>query len=182
VFDLDDLQTFVEVADAGGVSAAARRLGLSKSIVSRRLARLEENLGAQLLARSTRVAALTEAGSTFREHARRICAELDAARETIHPKGSLRGRLRITVPISFGITHLAPVLAELPRIGNAPLDIRMFLDVKGEEFFRAPIRQEVIHSALPIPAREKGRFVLIRGKLLKPLQHKRIQRARHSKL
>ena len=52
--DIDDLQTFVAVADAGGVSAAARRLGVSKSIVSRRLLRLETELGAQLVARTTR--------------------------------------------------------------------------------------------------------------------------------
>jgi DNA-binding transcriptional LysR family regulator len=115
MFDLEDLQTFIEVADAGGVSAAARRLGVSKTVVSRRLARLEENLGAQLLARSTRGVALTEAGLNFQEHARKISAELDAARETIHPNGNLRGRLRITVPLSFGTTHLAPVLAELAR-------------------------------------------------------------------
>jgi DNA-binding transcriptional LysR family regulator len=57
--DLEDLETFVEVAGAGGVSAAARRLGVSKSIVSRRLARLEGELGIQLLARTTRGAALT---------------------------------------------------------------------------------------------------------------------------
>src|SRR5258706_1788698 len=62
MFDLEDLQTFVEVADAGGVSPAARRLGVSKSIVSRRLCRLEAELGIQLLARTTRGAALTEAG------------------------------------------------------------------------------------------------------------------------
>ena len=65
MLDLEDLETFVEVADAGGVSAAARRLGLSKSIVSRRLVRLEAGLGVQLLARTTRGAALTEAGVTF---------------------------------------------------------------------------------------------------------------------
>ncbi|WP_293649111.1 LysR family transcriptional regulator, partial [Sphingopyxis sp. RIFCSPHIGHO2_12_FULL_65_19] len=66
--DIDDLRTFVEVADAGGVSPAARRLGVSKSIVSRRLSRLEAELGVQLLARSTRGAALTEAGAIFRDH------------------------------------------------------------------------------------------------------------------
>jgi DNA-binding transcriptional LysR family regulator len=115
MLDLEDLQTFVEVADAGGVSPAARRLGLSKSIVSRRLFRLEDELGIQLLARTTRGAALTEAGVTFREHAARICAELDAARETILPAGDLRGRLRIAAPLSFGPTHLAPVLAELAK-------------------------------------------------------------------
>ena len=81
--DVDDLRTFVEVADAGGVSAASRRLNLAKSIVSRRLLRLEAELGTQLLARTTRGAALTEAGTTFREHAARICTEVDAALEAV---------------------------------------------------------------------------------------------------
>ena len=85
--DVEDLRTFVEVADAGGVSPAALRLGVSKSIVSRRLVRLEGELGVQLLTRSTRGAALTEAGATFRDHAARVCAEIDAARETILPAG-----------------------------------------------------------------------------------------------
>jgi DNA-binding transcriptional LysR family regulator len=113
--DVEELQTFVEVADAGGVSPAALRLGVSKSIVSRRLARLEAELGVQLLARSTRGAALTEAGATFREHAARVCAEMDIAREAILPAGALRGRLRIAAPLSFGPTHFAPVLAEMAR-------------------------------------------------------------------
>ncbi|WP_116813327.1 LysR family transcriptional regulator [Steroidobacter cummioxidans] len=113
--DIEELQTFVEVADAGGVSPAALRLGVSKSIVSRRLARLEAELGIQLLARSTRGAALTEAGTTFRDYAARACAEIDAAKETILPAGDLRGRLRIAAPLSFGPTHFAPVLAELAR-------------------------------------------------------------------
>src|SRR5579859_1037036 len=113
--DLEDLQTFVGVADTAGVSAAARRLGVSKSIVSRRLLRLEKELGIQLVARTTRGAALTEAGMTFREHAARVCAEMDVAREAILPAGDLRGLLRIAAPLSFGPTHLAPVFAELAR-------------------------------------------------------------------
>ena len=113
--DLEDLQTFVDVADAGGISLAARRLGVSKSIVSRRLFRLEAELGVQLLSRTTRGAALTEAGVTFRDHAARVCAEIDIARESILPAGDLRGRLRIAAPLSFGSTHLAPVFAELAR-------------------------------------------------------------------
>ncbi len=113
--DIEALQTFVEVADAGGVSSAAVRLGVSKSIVSRRLARLEAELGVQLLARSTRGAALTEAGATFRDYAARVCAEIDAAKEAILPLGALRGRLRISVPLSFGPTHFAPILAEMAR-------------------------------------------------------------------
>lgn len=111
--DIEDLETFVVVADTGGVSAAARRLGVSKSIVSRRLFRLEAELGVQLLARTTRGAALTEAGVTFREHAARVGAEIDTAKETIDPEGNLRGRLRVAMPLSFGPTHFAPVLAEM---------------------------------------------------------------------
>jgi DNA-binding transcriptional LysR family regulator len=113
--DIEELRTFVEIADARGVSPAARRLGVSKSIVSRQLARLEAELGVQLLARSTRGAALTEAGIAFREHAVRVCAEIDTARELILPDGELCGRFRVAVPLTFGPTHLAPVIADMAR-------------------------------------------------------------------
>jgi DNA-binding transcriptional LysR family regulator len=112
---LRDLQIFVEVADAGGVSSGARRLGISKSIVSRRIAGLEDALGVQLVSRTTRGAALTEAGATFRNHAMQIIAELDAAQDAISPAGELRGLLRIAAPLSFGPMHLAPVFAELAK-------------------------------------------------------------------
>jgi len=136
--DFEDLRTFVDVADAGGVSSAARRLGVSKSIVSRRLFRLEAELGIQLLARTTRGAALTEAGVTFREHAARVCAEIDVARETILPAGELRGRLRIAAPLSLGPTHLAPVFAEMAR-RHPLLHVHAcysdrFVDIVGEGF------------------------------------------------
>ncbi|MET0429694.1 MAG: LysR family transcriptional regulator [Microvirga sp.] len=113
--DIEDLRTFVAVADAGGVSAAARRLGVSKSIVSRRLSRIEAELGVQLLARTTRGAALTEAGVTFRDHAARASAEIDTAMDAILPRGGLRGRLRVAMPLTFGPTHFAPVLAEMAQ-------------------------------------------------------------------
>ncbi len=113
--DIEDLRTFVEVADSGGVSPAARRLGISKSMVSRRLIRLEAELGIQLLARTTRGAGLTEAGTTFRDYAARISAEIDAARETILPADDLRGRFRVAVPLTSGPVHFAPVLAQMAR-------------------------------------------------------------------
>lgn len=138
MLDIDDLQTFVEVANAGGVSPAARRLGVSKSIVSRRLSRLEEDLGIQLLARTTRGAALTEAGAIFRDHAARICAELDLARETILPSGELRGLLRIAAPLTFGPTHLAPVFAQMalrhPRLHVSTSYTDRFVDIISEGF------------------------------------------------
>lgn len=136
--DIEELRTFVEVADAGGVTAAALRLGVSKSIVSRRLARLEADLGIQLLARTTRGAALTEAGLTFREHAAKVCAEIDIARETILPEGELRGSFRIAAPLTFGPTHFAFVIADLARL-NPLLQVRAcytdrFVDLIAEGF------------------------------------------------
>jgi DNA-binding transcriptional LysR family regulator len=136
--ELEDLRTFVDVADAGGVSPAARRLGVSKSIVSRRLARLEEALGVQLLSRTTRGAVLTEAGATFREHAVRVATELDTAQDAVSPEGDVRGLLRIAAPLSFGPTHLAPVFAELARRHpllhlHAAYSDR-FVDLVGEGF------------------------------------------------
>lgn len=113
--DIEELRTFVEVADAGGLSSAATRLGLAKSIVSRRISRLESELGVQLLARSTRGAALTEAGSTFRDYAARVCAEIDVAKETLLPADELRGRIRVAAPLSFGPSHFAPILAEMAK-------------------------------------------------------------------
>src|SRR5262245_49112088 len=111
--EIEDIQAFVAVADAGGLTAAAGRLGVSKSIVSRRIARLEKSLSSRLLTRTTRGTALTEAGSTFREHATRIAAEADAARDALSPDGTVRGHLRVAAPLSFGSTHFAPVLAKL---------------------------------------------------------------------
>jgi DNA-binding transcriptional LysR family regulator len=164
MLDLEDLETFIDVADAGGVSTAARRLGVSKSIVSRRLSRLESELRVQLLARTTRGAALTEAGVTFREHAAKICAELDTARETILPAGDLRGRLRIAAPISF-LTHLAPVLAALakrhPLLHVHTSYTDRFVDIIGEGF-DAAVRVGYLSDSTLI-ARRVGRVC---GKLV----------------
>ena len=113
--DIEELRTFVEVADAGGISPGALRLGVSKSIVSRRLARLEADLGVQLLSRTTRGAALTEAGATFRDYAAKVCADIEIGKEAILPSGPLRGHLRISAPMSFGPNHFAPALAEMAR-------------------------------------------------------------------
>ncbi len=136
--DIEDLRSFVEVADAGGITPAARRLGVSKSIVSRRLARLEADLGVQLMARTTRGAALTEAGETFREHAARVCAEIDVAKDAILPAGELRGRLRVAAPLSFGPTHFAPIFAQMaqhhPQLHVHTCYTDRFVDLVAEGF------------------------------------------------
>lgn len=138
MLDLLDVRAFVEVVECGGLTAAGRRLGLSKSLVSRRLARLEAELGAQLLARTTRGVALTEAGATFRRHAEMLLAEAEAAREAVAQDGTARGRLRLAAPLSFGATHLGPVLAELAQ-RHPQLDVDAtfsdrFVDLIGERF------------------------------------------------
>ena len=136
--ELEDLRTFIEVTVVGGLSPAARRLGVSKSMVSRRIFRLEEELGIQLLARTTRGACLTESGLAFREHACRVCSEMDIALETIQPAGELRGRLRIAAPLSLGSTHFAPVFAELatkhPRLQVQAAYGDRLVDVVAEGF------------------------------------------------
>jgi DNA-binding transcriptional LysR family regulator len=112
--DLNDIQAFLEVYRSGSFGQAARTLGLSKSMVSRRIVRLERSLGALLLNRTTRGVVVTEAGATFVLHAQRALAELEAAREALQPEnGAVDGQLRIAAPLSFGTTHVAPVLAEL---------------------------------------------------------------------
>jgi DNA-binding transcriptional LysR family regulator len=136
--DLEDIQAFTEVVVSGSMSRAGVRLGMSKSMVSRRLARLEEELGTPLLARTTRGMSLTEAGSDFLPYAERMVAELQSARDALSRKGEAAGRLRVTAPTSFGITHLAPVLAELalrhPRLEVVASYSDRIVDVVGEGF------------------------------------------------
>ena len=120
--ELDDIRAFTEVVDSGSLTQAGARLGMSKSMVSRRLARLEAELGATLLARTTRGMSLTEAGGDFRPYAERMVAELQSARDALSRQGEATGRLRLTAPVSFGSSHLAPVLAEL-ALRNPKLEI-----------------------------------------------------------
>lgn len=120
--ELDDLRAFAAVVEAGGFTRAAARLGLAKSIISRRVARLEASLGgARLLARTTRGVSPTEAGAAFHARCARLLAELDEAREEVAGReGGVAGTLRIAAPLSFGIAHLAPALARFatdhPRV------------------------------------------------------------------
>jgi DNA-binding transcriptional LysR family regulator len=137
--ELDDLRCFVEVVESGGFGRAARRLGVSKSIVSRRIARLEADLGARLLSRTTRGISPTEAGLEFKARSERILAELDEAREAVAQQGGgVVGRLRVSVPLSFGVRHVAPVLAELavrhPRLEMDVSYSDRFVDLIGERF------------------------------------------------
>lgn len=109
---LDGVAAFLATMEAGSISAASRRLGLAKSVVSERLAELERTLGATLIQRSTRKLSLTNSGQTFLPRAQRILRETEeAAAELAAQSGKLAGPLRLSAPVGFGILHFGPALA-----------------------------------------------------------------------
>lgn len=110
---LEDIQAFMRVVEAGSISAAAERLGIAKSAVSRRLSDLEKHLGVQLLRRTTRRLNLTDTGRSFYDRCQRILADLEEAEAAVsEAHGTLQGRLRVAAPLSFGVRHLGPAIAE----------------------------------------------------------------------
>jgi len=114
--NLNRLVVFVSVVEAGSLSAAARRLGLAKTMVSAHVQRLEAEVGASLLLRSTRRQSLTDAGEAFYDAARRIVHDAQeaisaASQDTAEP----RGTLRITAPIDYAASVVAPVAVALRR-------------------------------------------------------------------
>ena len=128
---IDGVAAFVAVAETGSISEAARRQGLSKSVVSERLVELERSIGASLLQRTTRKVSLTVDGQAFLARAQRIVRDmLEAAAEIAERRGTLVGPLRIAAPVSFSNLHLGPAifsfLQENPGIELAlDLDDRM---------------------------------------------------------
>ncbi|WP_175034907.1 LysR family transcriptional regulator [Burkholderia lata] len=109
--DLNDTLICVRVAQAGSFTVAAAALQIPKTTVSRRMQELEAHLGALLLHRATRKLRLTEAGTAYFEQCRAIADQLEVAESTVHqlPDGP-RGWLRVTVPYSFGVTWIAPLI------------------------------------------------------------------------
>ena len=111
--DLNALKLFVEIVDAGSLSAAARRLNTTRSNVSQRLKLFEKAVGVQLLRRSTRRIEPTELGHALYDHGSKIMREMAAASAAVATLGkSLHGHLRISVPTGLGQLHLAPLVIE----------------------------------------------------------------------
>lgn len=111
--DLLDVIAFVRVAETGSFARAAARMGMSKSGLSRRVARLEAELGAKLLTRTATGAVRTGAGEAYHRRAAAILADLESAREAVADAVTqLAGSIRLTAPLSFGTMHLAPALAD----------------------------------------------------------------------
>src|ERR1700722_4730125 len=107
----DGLSAFVAVADLKGFAAAARKLGLSASAVTRVVAALEDRIGLRLLQRTTRSVSLTDAGARYLERARRILADLEEADGSAQAERSTpTGRLVVSAPLAFGRLHVAPLM------------------------------------------------------------------------
>ncbi|MBL0351199.1 MAG: LysR family transcriptional regulator [Dechloromonas sp.] len=113
---LDAMRLFVRVAELDSFSAVALQAGVARSVVTRKIAALETHLGVKLMARSTRRLALTSAGSAYLEKCRVVlnlveAAEADVAEERLTP----RGNIRISLPLSFGLKRLAPLLLDFSQ-------------------------------------------------------------------
>ena len=108
-----NMGTFIQVVEAGSISGAATSLGIAKSAVSRRLKELEEHLGVELFHRTTRRMNLTETGRTFYHQSVRIMQDvLEAELQTSQAHGTLKGNLKVALPLSFSLMHLGPAINE----------------------------------------------------------------------
>ncbi|RDK08382.1 LysR family transcriptional regulator [Cupriavidus lacunae] len=123
--DLDLVHLLVDIVDSGSLSGAASRRGVTRSQISKSLAKLESQAGAQLLRRSTRQLELTGQGALLYEHGVRILRELEAAKEGIDDlSGSIRGHIRVSVPWGLGDVLLGQVLLDfLARHPRVTIDV-----------------------------------------------------------
>jgi DNA-binding transcriptional LysR family regulator len=135
--DLNELKTFRAILSAGSLSAAARDLGTSLAVVSKRLVSLERRVGVRLIHRSTRTLAPTDEGVLLIFDIERALDAIAAGEERlVGARDEPAGTLRVSAPVSFGRRHVAPVLGQLaaryPRLGIAlTLDDRL-ADLVGD--------------------------------------------------
>lgn len=125
--NLSAMAVFAKVAEAKSFSAAAQRLGISKSAASKMVSRLERSLKARLLNRTTRRLSLTEVGAAFYEHCARMVAEAEAAELAVSRLSAApRGVLKVTSPAAFGHLHIAPGVPDfLARYPDVSVQIVM---------------------------------------------------------
>ena len=134
-----EMRVFTAVVDAASFVAAGDALGISKAAVSRYVSELEQRLGVRLMHRTTRKLSLTPEGELFLARCRDILASIDASEAEISTRSvTASGLLKVSVPVSFGISHLAPLWSEfLDRHPQITLDIQLadrVIDLVDEGF------------------------------------------------
>ncbi|WP_416422276.1 LysR family transcriptional regulator [Pseudomonas sp. App30] len=135
----DDLQLFVRAADLGSLSAAARVMDLSPAVASAALKRIEAQLGARLLARSTRSLRLTAEGEHFLEYARAALGSLEEGRQALaRSQEQVSGVIQLSAPSDFGRNVLLPWLDDLQR-EHPGLSVRLLLGDRIADLFRQPV-------------------------------------------
>jgi DNA-binding transcriptional LysR family regulator len=135
----DDLQLFVRAADLGSLSAAARVMDLSAAVASAALKRIEQQLGARLLTRSTRSLRLTAEGEGFLEYARAALSSLDEGRRLLaSSQDQVSGVLQLSAPSDFGRNVLLPWLDDFQR-QHPQLTVRLLLGDRIADLFRQPV-------------------------------------------
>jgi DNA-binding transcriptional LysR family regulator len=136
---LQELQVFVRAAESGSFSRAARELGLSQPSVSRIIGELEARLGVTLLLRTTRRITVTDAGALFLDRAREILAEIEDAEDAARGIDSLRGIIRLALPVIYGTREIIPRLPTflaahpLLKVEMAVADARQDLVAEGAD-------------------------------------------------
>jgi DNA-binding transcriptional LysR family regulator len=146
---LSSMTTFVRVVELGSLTAAAKDLGISATMVGKRLAALEDRLGASLLQRTTRRQSLTEAGLAYFERCRHVLAgvaDADASVQSL--RNAPRGVLRIASPITFGVQRLAPVLAAYLQ-QNREVSIELTLSERTPDLARDGLDAAIRIGKLP---------------------------------
>ena len=124
---VDDMTIFMRVVDRQGFSAAGRELRMTTAVVSSRIAKLEQRLGVRLLNRTTRRAGPTEEGKVYYEHCRKVLAEMHEVEQRLAEiKLRPAGALRISVPVTLGRRHIAPLI---PRFLEENPDVQARLQV-----------------------------------------------------
>lgn len=128
---LEDIQVFIRVVDAGGISKAADQLNIAKSAVSRRLSELESRLQTKLIQRTTRRFHLTEKGKEYYQKAQEVLANFEELDSTVlDSTDALEGRLSISIPLSFGVLHMYKVI---DRFAKEYPNIELNIDLSDQE-------------------------------------------------
>ncbi|HVE44174.1 MAG TPA: LysR family transcriptional regulator [Gammaproteobacteria bacterium] len=148
-FKMSDAFAFISVIDEGSFASAAKQIGLSSSVVSKRISRLEEELKVQLMHRTTRTVVLTEAGQQFYDSCKRIkTAVHEAAEELLAGHQQPSGLLRINAPMSFGQVYLVPAINDFVK-AYPEIKVDLILGSQYASFIHSGLDLAIFIKELP---------------------------------